>query len=135
MPNGSVYEVTTAAGESDGQFVGMNFIVPPNAVPLPPHIHPTHTEKFEVVEGPFELMVAGVWRTLETGEKASVPPRVLHPFRNRSSATRIVHSTHSPPGRFEEFIEHLCRLLPARGVTTGRGPPGPVSLSFVWRRI
>jgi len=132
MPDGSVYEVTTAAGESDGQFVGMNFIVPPNAVPPPPHIHPTQTEEFEVVEGPFELMVDGVWRTLETGEKASVPPRVLHTFRNRSSATRIVHSTHSPPGRFEEFIEHLCRLLPARGITSGRDPRVPIYISMVW---
>jgi quercetin dioxygenase-like cupin family protein len=132
MPDGSVYEVTEAAGDSNGQFVGMNFVLPPNAVPPPPHVHPTQTEEFEVVEGPFELMVDGVWRTLETGEKASVPPRVVHTFRNKSAATRIVHSKHSPPGRFEDFIEHLCRLLPARGITSGRDPRIPIYISMVW---
>jgi quercetin dioxygenase-like cupin family protein len=132
MPDGSVYEVTAAAADGGGRSVGMNFILPPNAVPPPPHIHPTQTEEFEVVDGPFELMVDGVWRTLETGERASVPPRVLHTFRNKSSATRVVHSTHSPPGRFEEFIEHLCRLLPARGITSGKDPRVAIYISMVW---
>jgi quercetin dioxygenase-like cupin family protein len=132
MPDGSVYEVTAAASDSDGLSVGMNFFVPPAGVPPPPHIHPTQTESFEVVEGPFELMVDGVWRTLQTGEEASVPPRVLHTFRNRSAATKVVHSTHTPPGRFEDFIEQLCRLLPARGITSGKDPRIPIYISMVW---
>ena len=132
MPDGSVYEVTAAAADTGGQSVGMNFILPPGAVPPPPHIHPTQTEEFKVVEGPFELMVDGVWRTLETGEEASVPPGVLHTFRNRSGSTKTVHSTHRPPGRFEDFIEHLCLLLPARGITSGKDPRVPIYISMVW---
>jgi quercetin dioxygenase-like cupin family protein len=132
MPDGSVYEVTAAAADSDGQSVGMNFILPPGAVPPLAHIHPTQTEEFKVVKGPFELMVDGTWRTLETGEEARVPPGVLHTFRNKSNETRIVHSTHSPPGRFEDFIEQLCTLLPARGITSGKDPRVPIYLSMVW---
>jgi quercetin dioxygenase-like cupin family protein len=132
MADGSVYEVTAAAADSGGASVGMNFILPSGCVPPPPHIHPTQTESFRVVEGPFELMIDGEWRTLETGETASVPPRVLHTFRNRSGERRTVHSTHSPPGRFEEFIEHMYRLLPARGVTSKRDPRLPIYISMVW---
>jgi quercetin dioxygenase-like cupin family protein len=132
MPDGSVYELTAAAGDSGGQSVGMNFILPPGAVPPPPHIHPTQSEEFRVVEGPVELMVDGTWTTLETGEKASVPPRVLHTFRNKSKATRILHSTHRPPGRFEDFIERLSALLSARGITSGKDPRVPIYISMVW---
>jgi quercetin dioxygenase-like cupin family protein len=132
MPDGSVYEVTAAAMDSDGRSVGMNFIVPAGAVSPPPHIHPTQTEDFEVIAGPLELMVDGSWKTLETGERASVPPRVLHTFRNKSGSTRIIHSTHSPPGRFEDFIEHLCRLLSARGIRSGKDPRVPIYISMVW---
>ncbi|MFN8218109.1 MAG: cupin domain-containing protein, partial [Solirubrobacterales bacterium] len=107
MPDGSVYEVTEAAGEAADGSVGMNFILPPGAVSPPPHRHPTQTESFRVVAGPIELMVAGEWRTLQTGEEASVPPEVVHTFRNRSSATVTMHSTHAPAGRFEDFIEQI----------------------------
>jgi len=132
MPDGSVYEVTAATADTGGRSVGMNFILPPGAVPPPPHIHPTQTEEFEVVEGPFELMVDGSWRTLETGQKASVPPRVLHTFRNKSGSTKIVHSTHSPPGRFEDFIEQLSTLMHARGIKSGKDPRVPILISMVW---
>src|SRR4051794_15295109 len=116
MPDGSVYEVTEAASEGADGSVGMNFILPPGAVAPPPHRHPTQTESFRVLDGPFELMVAGEWRTLQSGEVASVPPGVVHTFRNRSGSTLVVNSTHDPAGRFEDFIEHMCRLLPARGI-------------------
>jgi quercetin dioxygenase-like cupin family protein len=132
MPDGSIYEVTAAAADSNGQQVGMNFILPPGAVSPPPHIHPTQTEEFKIVEGPLEIMVGGRWRSLETGEEVSVPPGVLHTFRNRSGSTRIVHSTHRPPGRFEEFIEHISKLLRARGITSGKDPRVPIYISMVF---
>jgi hypothetical protein len=84
-----------------------------------------------VVDGPIELMVDGQWRTLQTGETASAPPESVHTFRNRSSATVTIHSTHAPAGRFEEFIEHISRLLPARGVKGGKDPRIPIYLSMI----
>jgi quercetin dioxygenase-like cupin family protein len=131
MPDGSTYEVTEAAAEGEDRSVGMNFILPSGAVAPPPHRHPTQTESFRVVDGPFELMVGGKWRTLQTGETASVPPEVVHTFRNRTGRTVVVHSTHDPAGRFEEFIEQICRVLPARGVASGKDPRVPIYLSMI----
>lgn len=131
MPDGNVYEVTEATGEGADGSVGMNFILPPGSVSPPPHRHPSQTESFRVVDGPIELMVGGAWRTLQTGETASVPPGGVHTFRNRSKATVTMHSTHAPAGRFEEFIEHICRVLPARGVKSARDPRIPIYLSMI----
>ncbi|HEX3242460.1 MAG TPA: cupin domain-containing protein [Solirubrobacterales bacterium] len=131
MPDGSVYEVTEATSEGADRSVGMNFILPSGSVSPPPHRHPNQTESFRVVEGPIELMVDGEWRTLQTGETASVPPGTVHTFRNRSSATVTLHSTHTPAGRFEEFIEHISRLLPARGIKGGKDPRIPIYLSMI----
>jgi quercetin dioxygenase-like cupin family protein len=131
MPDGSVYEVTRTANEAGDGSVGMNFILPSGAVAPPPHRHPTQTESFEVIDGPFELMVDGEWRVLETGEKASVPPETVHTFRNRSPRAVTVHSTHAPAGRFEQFIEQISNLLPARGITSGKDPRVPIYLSMI----
>jgi hypothetical protein len=51
MPDGSVYEVTSAAADSAGEFVGMTFTFPPGSVAPPPHVHRTPAEEFEVLEG------------------------------------------------------------------------------------
>jgi mannose-6-phosphate isomerase-like protein (cupin superfamily) len=131
MPDGSIYEVTQAAGECADGSVGMNFILPSGAVAPPPHRHPTQTESFEVLDGSFELMVDGDWRVLQPGETASVPAGIVHTFRNRSAGTVTVHSTHAPAGRFEQFIEHISKLLPARGITSGKDPRVPIYLSMV----
>ncbi|HEX3735477.1 MAG TPA: cupin domain-containing protein [Solirubrobacterales bacterium] len=92
MPDGSVYEVTTAAVESDGGFVAMEFTLPPGSVAPPPHVHPAPEEEFKILEGELDLMVDGDWRTLRVGESASVRPGTLHTFKNSCGKTIRVHN-------------------------------------------
>ena len=94
-------------------------------------VHPTPEESFEVVEGALDLMVDGKWRTLEVGESASVPAQVLHTFKNRSGKTVRVHNVHRPAARFEDYIEHIYRLVNARGITGARDPRLPFYLSML----
>jgi mannose-6-phosphate isomerase-like protein (cupin superfamily) len=131
MPDGSVYEVTAAAADSGGEFVAMDFTLPPGSVAPPPHVHPTPEERFEVVEGALDLMIDGVWRTLNVGESASVSPGTLHTFRNRCGRTVRVHNVHRPAVRFEDYIEHIYRLMKARGIKGARDPRVPVYLSML----
>ena len=131
MPDGSVYVVRRPAAETDGAFVEMEFVLPPGCVPPPPHVHPSQVEDYEVLEGSFDVVVEGEWRTLAPGESASVPVGALHTFKNRSGETVRVRNRHSPAMRFEEFIERVCRTLQAAGVTRKRDPRVPLYLSKV----
>lgn len=131
MPDGSVYVVRRATAETDGEFVEMEFVLPPGCVPPPPHIHPRQVEEYEVLEGRFDVVVDGRWRTLAPGESASVPRGVPHTFRNRSGAVTRVRNWHRPAVRFEEFIERTSASLRAAGVNSKRDPRLFMCLSMV----
>jgi quercetin dioxygenase-like cupin family protein len=131
MPDGSTYEVTAAAADSRGEFVAMDFTLPPGSVAPPPHLHPTPAEEFEVVEGALDLMVEGEWRTLNVGESASVPPDTLHTFKNRCGKTVRVHNVHRPAVRFEDYIEHIYKLMQARRIKGVKDPRVPFYLSML----
>jgi quercetin dioxygenase-like cupin family protein len=131
MPDRSVYEVTAAAADSGGEFVGMEFTLPPGSVAPPPHVHPTPAEEFEVLEGSLDLMVEGDWQTLGVGESATVPAEALHTFKNRSGKTVRVRNVHRPAARFEDYIEHIYRLMKARGIKGVKDPRVPLYLSML----
>ena len=131
MPDGSVYEVTAAAADSAGEFVEMEFTLPPGSVAPPPHVHPHPIEEYEIIEGTLDLMIAGNWRTLTEGESASVPTGVLHTFKNRSGASVRVRNVHRPAARFEDYIEHIYKLTRARGITGAKDLRAPVYLSML----
>jgi mannose-6-phosphate isomerase-like protein (cupin superfamily) len=131
MPDGSVYEVTSAAADSAGEFVEMEFTLPPGSVAPPPHVHPRLVEEYEITEGTLDLMIAGKWRALTEGQSASVPTGVLHTFKNRSGAPVRVRNVHRPAARFEDYIEHIYKLTRARGITGAKDLRAPVYLSML----
>jgi quercetin dioxygenase-like cupin family protein len=131
MPDESIYEVTAAAAESGGEFVEMEFTLPPRSVSPPPHVHSGLTEDYEVIEGELEVMSDGAWRTLGSGDSASVPPGTLHTFKNRSDAPVRARNVHRPAARFEDYIEHIYRLTRARGIHSAKDPRVPIYLSML----
>ena len=131
MPDGSVYVVDRPAAESDGAFVEMEFILPRGCVPPPPHVHRRGVEEYEVLEGSFEVVVDGAWRTLGRGDSATVPIGALHTFRNRSGATVRVRNRHRPAMGFEDFIAAMHAAVRAAGITRPRDPRIPLVLSSV----
>lgn len=131
MVDGSVYAVTKSTADTGGEYVEMEFTLPPGSVSPPPHVHTHLVEEYEVLEGPFEVMVEGEWRTPEPGDSVSVPHGALHTFKNRSDQVVRVRNVHRPAARFEDYIEHISRLLDARGIKSGRDPRVPLYLSMV----
>ncbi len=131
MPDGSVYEVTAAAAESAGEFVEMQFTLPPGCLPPPPHVHPRPVEEYEVIEGTLEVLIGESWSRLGPGESAVVPVGVLHTFRNRSGAPVRVRNVHRPPERFEDYIQHICELLQARGIKSAKDPRAALYLAML----
>ena len=131
LPDGSVYIVTGPAADSDGEWVEMEWHLPADCLPPPPHIHPSQVEEYEVLEGRLDIVVNGERQTLGPGEKASVPQGTLHPFANSSGAGVRVRNFHRPAVRFEEFIESMACTLKAAGISSRRDPRVPVYLSMV----
>ena len=131
MPDGSVYIVRHASAETGGEFVEMDFVLPPGCVPPPPHIHRQQVEQYEVLAGQFDVVIGGRWRTLGAGDAASVPVGALHTFRNRSGAVVHVRNWHRPAVRFEDFIERICTTLSVAGITRKRDPRIPLYLSMI----
>ena len=131
MPDGSVYVLRHPAAESAGAFVEMDFLLPTGCVPPPSHVHRTQVEEYEVLEGSFEVVVDGVWRTLGPGDTATVPIAAPHTFRNRSGAPVRVRNRHRPGLRFEDFIADMCGTLRDAGIRRPRDPRIPLYLSKV----
>jgi quercetin dioxygenase-like cupin family protein len=131
MPDGSVYIVRRSTAETGGEYVEMEFVLPPGCVPPPPHVHRQQVEEYEVLEGQLDVVVEGAWRTLGTGERVSVPVGALHTFRNRSGRVVRVRNWHRPALRFEAFIERTCTTLNAAGITRRRDPRIALYLSKV----
>ena len=131
MPDGSVYIVHRTRADTAGEFVEMEFVLPAGCVPPPPHIHRSQVEEYEVLEGIFEVVVDGEWRTLGPGDGAAVPVGALHTFRNRSGGTVRVRNRHLPALRFEDFIERMSTTLRSAGVTRKRDPRVPLYVSAI----
>jgi mannose-6-phosphate isomerase-like protein (cupin superfamily) len=131
MPDGSIYEITVAAGDTAGELTEMVSTLPSGNVPPPPHIHPQQVNEFEVLEGTVELMVDGRWLPYSAGQRATVPAGHLHSFRNRSGAPARVRDVHRPALRFEEYLEHIHRLMKARGIKSGKDPRVAIYLSML----
>jgi quercetin dioxygenase-like cupin family protein len=131
MPDGSVYVITTGAVETRGERTEMEFTLPPGNVSPPPHVHPRQFDEFEVLEGTLEVMQDGHWHAYGPGEAVSVPPGTLHTFRNRSDAPVRATGVHRPAMRFEQYIEHISRLMRARGITSGKDPRVAIYLSML----
>ena len=131
MPDGSVYIVRRTRADTAGEFVEMEFVLPVGCVPPPPHIHRSQVEEYEVLEGEFEVVVDGAWRTLGPGDRAAVPVGALHTFRNHSGDTVRVRNRHLPALRFEDFIERMSTTLRAAGITRKRDPRVPLYVSAI----
>jgi mannose-6-phosphate isomerase-like protein (cupin superfamily) len=131
MPDGSAYVVRRPAAETEGREVEMEFVLPSGCVPPPLHVHDSQVEAYEVLEGEFDVVIDGVWRTLRPGDTASVPVGASHTFRNRSGAPVRVRNWHRPALRFEAFIERTCATLRDDGVRRKRDPRVPLLLSHV----
>lgn len=107
MPDGSYMEITRTTDSCDGREVEVVVGMPPKSGGPPTHIHPTLAERFEVLEGSFELYVDGAWRVLRVGESVDVPARTPHGFRNPFDQACRVRTVHTPPARFEEYVREL----------------------------
>jgi hypothetical protein len=76
-------------------------------------MHPSLTEEYEVLEGTLQILVGSEWRELQQGERASVPPGIVHTFRVGAAPVRV-RNMHRPALDFEPYIKKLCKTANER---------------------
>jgi hypothetical protein len=92
------------------------------------HYHPEQEETYQVVDGTLEVFRDGRWRAVPSGKSLTVPPGMVHGFRNTSGAPVRFVNVHRPALAFQEQLETLDRLIRAGKI---RGTKDPRSLIYM----
>ncbi len=114
--SGETVTFLETAEVSNGSRVVMQIEVAPGGGPAP-HAHRSQTEVFEGVAGNVELQLGERRVMLTPGATATVPPSVLHGFRNSTEASATIRVIASPAENIEWGLRatfHMMRegLLP-----------------------
>ena len=68
------------------------------------HIHNEHFDGFYVVDGEASVLLGSEWHALPAGAAVVIPPRVVHTFRNDSSAAVVTLNLHVPGAGFDDYV-------------------------------
>ena len=134
MPDGNgEYLVVRSHDETNGEYVEMEWTLPPGAFAPPVHRHPTQVEEYEILDGALDIEIEGKWRTLQRGESASVPPDTDHTFRVPPGGAVHVRNIHRPGSRFDSFVEEQHRFATSERFKGLKHPSTAVAMSVAWR--
>jgi quercetin dioxygenase-like cupin family protein len=133
MPDVGEYALVSSHEDTGGQYVEMEWTLPPGAFAPPPHRHPTQVEEYEVLAGRLDVMVDGHWRSLAAGDSASVPVNSTHTFRVPPEQPVRVRNFHRPGSHFDEFIEKQYRFATSERFKGLKRPSTAIFMSMVWR--
>jgi quercetin dioxygenase-like cupin family protein len=129
---GEVLIFHETAAENGGERVRVETIVEPAGFVAATHVHPSQTERFDVLEGTVEFRVGGETVRASAGDEVVVPPGTPHRFRNAGEEEARFLLDVRPALKFESLIETMFTLA-AEGKTGKRGLPGPFRLAVIAR--
>src|SRR5918994_1452305 len=101
--DGSEFRITKSAADTNGEYLQMEWFLPPSTETPPKHIHPRQREEYEVLDGVFEVFVRDAWRTVRAGESASAPAGEVHTFRVGDQPVGV-RNVHAPALDFEDYF-------------------------------
>ena len=109
-PIGATFTIRKTAAETGGRSFEMEMELLAHSGGTPLHIHPHAVEEYQVLEGTFDVNVAGVWKTVAVGERVVIDQGIPHTFRNSGDESVRVYNVHRPAMKFEDYFERLYRL-------------------------
>lgn len=95
----------TTTEETDGEYFEFECRVGPNGIPLPPHVHDTQEERFEILSGTLGVMLGGEHYELRPGEKAILPAGVKHQWWNAGETDVAFRVVAAPARNLEAVLE------------------------------
>ncbi|QMW22324.1 cupin domain-containing protein [Sandaracinobacteroides saxicola] len=117
----------------DGRPLLFQTDLPPGAVGSPLHAHPTMEETFEVRAGTLVMEIGGKgrFRTLNAGDRVTVPAGTWHAFRNDSDEWTSFLSTTTRGVEFERFLLSMFALAGEGRCNAGGMPRNPLHLALL----
>jgi quercetin dioxygenase-like cupin family protein len=94
---------------------------------VPPHVHPSQEERFEVLAGAVTFWVDGERRPATAGDTVSAPPGSVHAFENKGDEAHLMVEVR-PALDLQEFLEAAAGLSRARKITPRGIPKSPRAL-------
>jgi quercetin dioxygenase-like cupin family protein len=131
MPGRVRTEIHLTAADTDGAFC-LLIDEPPAGWSLPAHIHNEAAETIHVLEGEFEMTIAGTTELLGPGQTLHIPAGVVHAGGNVGAAPGRRLLVFSPAG-MEEFFREAGAPSPAAEVD--RGAALESALRHGWRFV
>ena len=126
---GDVYTILAATAETDGDYVVLEALVPPEGGP-PLHIHHDQVETFYILEGEMEMTLGDQVYQAKAGDYVHISKDTPHRFLNRSRTTTKMIFTFVPAGDIEEFFRESFKE------TTDRNAPlEPLTDEFIQRML
>jgi quercetin dioxygenase-like cupin family protein len=100
---------------------------------VPPHVHPSMEERFEVISGELSFLAGRKWQTAGAGETVVVPAGTRHAYRNSGAepAHGVCHA--SPAQSLEEFLTDAAAMARDGKITRHGLPKSPAALVQVLR--
>src|SRR5829696_2150377 len=98
------------SGRESGDYIVGEFTAQPGFAGPRPHMHRKHEELFYVVDGEFDFFVDDQTVRLGPGSFVSVPPGVLHDFRNPSERPARWLGIASPGG-LDRYFDEVMTLV------------------------
>jgi quercetin dioxygenase-like cupin family protein len=120
------------AADTNGDAVVIECTVQPDGFVAAAHVHPSQSERFNVIDGKLGLKAGKEKRMLGRGEVAVVEPGTAHKFWNAGEdEVRFVCEVR-PALQFESLLETMF-MLAADGKTNRKGMPNPLRLAVIAR--
>jgi quercetin dioxygenase-like cupin family protein len=123
-----IFHETSA--DTGGHHVLVETVLQPDGFVASAHVHPSQTERFEVLDGSLGLRVGRDGLVAGPGDVAEVAPGTPHRFWNAGESEARFLCTVAPALGFEPLIETMFRLA-AEGKTNGKGLPNPLRLAVI----
>jgi mannose-6-phosphate isomerase-like protein (cupin superfamily) len=131
MPGGVRTEIQLNGADTGGTFC-LLVDEPPVGWSLPAHIHTDAAETIHVLEGEFEMTVAGATERLGPGQTLHIPAGVVHAGGNVGAGPGRRLLIFSPAG-MEEFFREAG--APSPEVEVDRGAALESALRHGWRFV
>jgi uncharacterized cupin superfamily protein len=112
----------TTTQETEGQSLVFDCAVAPGGTPLPPHVHTTQEERFEMVSGVLAVMCGGETRILTSGQQATLPVGIKHQWWN-AGHTVARFRVEAVPARHLERVLEVVSFMSHDGRMNKRGMP------------